>query len=478
MAAIRALEARSREFMREKAEKKRLEDEINRLQESVLHGGLPGDGKRGGGGGPGTPGGEGAGAVVDTPAFRNALQEHQERMRAQYEGRLAELERERESVEEEKAQVDRYKQLLLKQRDIMILLTQRLNERDEQIVALQDELDAYDAHQTALEEALDEKTAALFHLQRVTLEQQSSSPVKNPAVLEALGDWATGSGGGGGGSSASGGAGGAAMRARLDEAAADSGSLLFRPAGSEAAAAPASLSARDKVAELEGLLESTRADRDRVSRELDDTRAEKVSMEYLLREKLEKLVQTELEARLAAYRKAGGGDATAAGRVGGGSPDRRLQADLAARTEELASVRAENARADGEVRTLRTKLQQLSEQQLQQQQLVGSAAETDSLRERLAVHEKERRAIHTIMESKIKALVDAIALQAAAIAPPQAAPGAAAAQPANGRLMREVTALQRLVGAAIAALKNSENAASAPPVLVARPTPLQSNSNR
>jgi len=86
--------------------------------------------------------------------------------------------------------VDRYKQLLLKQRDIMIALTQRLNERDEQILALQDELDAYDKHQQDLEEKLDEKTAQLIHLQRVTIENTIASPVEERNKLSAaLGDW-------------------------------------------------------------------------------------------------------------------------------------------------------------------------------------------------------------------------------------------------------------------------------------------------
>ena len=85
--------------------------------------------------------------------------------------------------------MDRYKQLLLKQRDIMIALTQRLNERDEQIMALQDELDAYDRHQKELEEKLDEKTAELIHLQRVTMEHNANSPIKNEELNEALGNW-------------------------------------------------------------------------------------------------------------------------------------------------------------------------------------------------------------------------------------------------------------------------------------------------
>ena len=109
-----------------------------------------------------------------------------EQMKREYEGRLAEIERERETIEEEKAQVDRYKQLLLKQRDIMIALTQRLNERDEQIMALQDELDAYDRHQKELEEKLDEKTAQLIHLQRVAIEHDAGSPGE---LVTALGQW-------------------------------------------------------------------------------------------------------------------------------------------------------------------------------------------------------------------------------------------------------------------------------------------------
>ena len=503
MAAIRALEARSREFMREKAEKKRLEDEINRLQESVLQGGLV-DKLKGGGAGvgaaPGTPGGPaGNGAAVqDTPAFRNALKEHQERIRAEYEARLAELEKERESIEEEKAQVDRYKQLLLKQRDIMILLTQRLNERDEQIVALQDELDAYDRHQRELEEKLDEKTAALIHLQRVTMEHNAASPVKNSELVEALGDWA------GGGNTGS-----ATLRARLQEAAGPAGSggsvpasLLvttkqYRPhsisasptsstdgdalSSSSTASSPATggsllLSAEEKISELGRLVENLKGDRDRLVRDLEDTQAEKVSMEYLLREKLEKLVQSEIEARLAAYKKNGGGgdtaamaglasaSATSSAPASSAAAVRQLQSDLSARTEELATIKAENARADEEVKRLRRKLQQLSEQQQQQQGGSGSedAATVAQLRDKLAVHEKERRAIHTIMEHKIKALVDAIASAANASPPSGAAPPTpgGASGSSNSRLMREVQALQRLVNASIAALRNSETAPS------------------
>lgn len=162
MAAIRALEARSLEFIHEKEEKKKLEQRIAMLMSQVIRGEKPSrEGQD-----PDAP-----------PEVQNMMKDQQEKLRQEYEGKLLNLERERETIEEEKAQVDRYKQLLLKQRDIMIALTQRLVERDEQIMALQDELDAYDRHQKELEEKLDEKTALLIKLQRISMEaNESPSP--------------------------------------------------------------------------------------------------------------------------------------------------------------------------------------------------------------------------------------------------------------------------------------------------------------
>ena len=72
----------------------------------------------------------------------------------------------------------------------------------------------------------------------------------------------------------------------------------------------------------------------------------------------------------------------------------------------------------------------------QLEQLRGTEANSRSA---LEVHTKERRAIQTIMESKIKALVDTIA----AIA------GSAVSGPRASQLLREVTALQRFVTASI-----------------------------
>lgn len=176
MAAIKALEARSLEFMREKQEKKKLEERIATLMGQMIRGDRTQPAN----------GGVMVNGDMDTPEMQIMMKEQQDRLRREYEERLADLERERETIEEEKAQVDRYKQLLLKQRDIMIALTQRLVERDEQIMALQDELDAYDRHHRELEEKLDEKTAMLIKFQRISMEANSVSPVTNEEFKSAL----------------------------------------------------------------------------------------------------------------------------------------------------------------------------------------------------------------------------------------------------------------------------------------------------
>lgn len=184
MAAIRALEARSREFMVEKEEKKKLEQRIAMLMGQMIRG------ERYGGPSPGgNASGTGEGDDPTGAEMQVLMKEQQERLRKEYEVKLADLERERETIIEEKAQVDRYKQLLLKQRDIMIALTQRLVERDEQIMALQDELDVYDRHHKELEEKLDEKTAYLIKLQRLSMEVNASSPVKSDELTRTLESW-------------------------------------------------------------------------------------------------------------------------------------------------------------------------------------------------------------------------------------------------------------------------------------------------
>ncbi|TYZ57015.1 hypothetical protein PybrP1_003281 [[Pythium] brassicae (nom. inval.)] len=460
MAAIRALEERSREFMKEKEEKKKLEQRISMLTSQML---MSSQRKPGGGGGGGgaldADGNQLGGCDVEDPAVRDAIKEHQDRIRKEYECRLADLEKERECIEEEKAQVDRYKQLLLKQRDIMIALTQRLNERDEQITALQDELDAYDRHQKELEEKLDEKTAHLIHLQRVTMEHNVSSPGKtNAEVMKALGDWGSSSAAQSPGAAIAGGVGGGGLATPPTE-------LLithkqFRPHtrheivhnnNGPGGAHERLLSAEEKIQELKVLVDSHAAEHARLARELEEVKSEKVSVEFVLRERVEKLVQTELATRMKQQSHTAAGDNNVA-----------APASLA-QTEKLVQLAKH-------VKTLESE-----NQQLRHLVRVGASSSSSSTEQHDEEHNKqlqarcetlvkERKAVQTIMEHKIKALVTAIS--EASDATLQSAGGVEQLGEPAKRLTREVHALQRLVNASIIALRNAEGAGSgalAPP---------------
>lgn len=482
MAAIRALEERSREFMKEKEEKKKLEQRISMLTSQMLMSNQrkgSGNGSRASGSGPGglgLPGeldadGNQLGGLPDggaydaeDPIIRDAIKEHQDRIRKEYECRLADLEKERESIEEEKAQVDRYKQLLLKQRDIMIALTQRLNERDEQITALQDELDAYDRHQKELEEKLDEKTAHLIHLQRVTMEHNANSPGKtNAEVIKALGDWGAGGGGRNSGTLAvsdsgkMGGGGGSGLATEL---------LIthkqFRPHptdqivysnnnSSKPSSASSSintgghqlLSAEEKMQELKALVDNQANEHLRLAKELEEVKSEKVSIEFLLRERVDKLVQVELEARMKALAKAGDGPNNNNNSVDP-TMTRPASASLV-QDEQLA-------RMSKQLRALELENQQLSTLK------APSDEQTRQLHVRCETLVKERKAVQTIMEHKIKALVTAIS--EASDATLQSAGGVESLGEPAKWLTREVNALQRLVNASIIALRNAESAGS------------------
>lgn len=453
MAAIRALEERSREFMKEKEEKKKLEQRISMLTSQMLMSSqrkptTGADGNHVGGGGA---------FDAEDPAVRDAIKEHQDRIRKEYECRLADLEKERECIEEEKAQVDRYKQLLLKQRDIMIALTQRLNERDEQITALQDELDAYDRHQKELEEKLDEKTAHLIHLQRVTMEHNATSPGKpNAEVLKALGDW--GSSGAvrssaqalGSGLAGTGGAAAGLPTAELlithkqFHPHARNQVVYNNNSGSGGGGAHESLlSAEEKMQELKALVDSQAAEHARMARELEEVKSEKVSIEFVLRERVEKLVQTELAARLQQQGLASGGNYNDALSLAQGGK-------LAQLTKQLKTLETENQQLRQQVRTGGGSTDQQGGEQSRQ------------LQARCETLVKERKAVQTIMEHKIKALVTAIS--EASDATLQSAGGAEQLGEPAKWLTREVHALQRLVNASIIALRNAEGGSGAPPL--------------
>jgi kinesin family protein 3/17 len=154
-AMVKILETRSKEFVKEKEEKRKLEEKIKLMSSQMLLGGKK---------------------IEDTPQFRTALEAKQRAIHQEYKTKLQELEKERQQIEEDKAHVDRYKQLILKQRDIMIALTARLNERDETIIQLQEELDAYDRIHKEAEENLERKIARIQVLEGCLTEAGMQGP--------------------------------------------------------------------------------------------------------------------------------------------------------------------------------------------------------------------------------------------------------------------------------------------------------------
>jgi len=368
------------------------------------------------------------------------LEQEHSKITQEYEDRLHELDRERQTLDEDKAQVDRYKQLLVKQRDIMIALTLRLHERDDTICGLQEELDAYDQHQQLMEDGVDQKAALILSLQKIlsghtnkqvfggdeNLQSESCPPVYN---VTHDGD--------------------------------DLGALEI---------------------------------------EYKEVEAEKVSLEYLLQEKLEKMVQVEIEERVNLYRQR---------HVNGDLPDEqklddplgelleiqpefrgeldqmrmkykkdeeRYVALLRDKERQLAALEAEqstlhqrgtpNNGPGGPTRNLwnedmlsqalhtaeqsRARLKQEYEEELAdffrekrsgeskcRAERQGQLAEMMALKQQCATNEKERVALKTILEVKIKGLVDNTARSAMEKKNMQSAP----------LILREVQALQKLVNA-------------------------------
>jgi chromosome segregation ATPase len=198
--------------------------------------------------------------------------------------------------------------------------------------------------------------------------------------------------------------------------------------------APRMLTAAEKIAELEASLARVAGDCDAQAQELEEVRAEKVSLEYLLREKLEKMVAAEVRERMDKLR------------AGESARDR----ELAEARETITRLEAETTQLRATARTAAHPLEdyraRLSEsadriRALTQEVQVLRERESLALEARGALEEnevfaKERNAIKVILERKMKVLIDAIM-----------------ANPNVGG-MREVTTLHRLVNSTIAALEH------------------------
>eukprot|EP01039_Chlorochromonas_danica_P003770 gene3770-4120_t len=447
VAAIRALEARSLEFMKEKEEKKKLEERIATLMNQMIRGQLD-------------PKAAGYGAANNGPT-EVLMKEQQDRLRQEYEFKLADLERERESIEVEKAQVDRYKQLLLKQRDIMIALTQRLVERDEQITALQDELDAYDRHQKELEEKLDEKSALLIKLQRISMEVNATSPQKNDELTRILDNWA---------------------EEERNRAKKSSGPLEIQVDDGDDAFSPSMRSnshnnnkaAEEKIRQLSSLVENQKSQLAALEARLAESHATQSmnshnhshdghnNLKIPGRRVMEQVMHQEMERYLSMIPWP-----TEAARLQSRQDVKNLLDKVMDRLREGAS--SDSSSSDELVHNLRQENERLKQD-------LSRSAHADSnntLQMRCDTLVKEREAVQTILEHKIKVLVQSVAQTATAVVNTVAVNGS----PAGQALTKDVAALQRLVNASIAALRNAAaGAPPPPPPPLHEPSPQSSSS--
>ena len=413
MAAMRALEMRSKEFMQEKEEKKRLEQRIAMLMGQMIRGER---GEMAGAEGVNLNLGEGG---VAGPEVQVLIKEQQDKMRKEYEGKLADLERERETIVEEKAQVDRYKQLLLKQRDIMIALTQRLVERDEQIVSLQDELDAYDKHHKDLEEKLDEKTAKLIKFQRISMEVNANSPFKSEELTKAL-DAVEESDG------RRVVYGKATELSQDDEDSTNTDSMRFAKNASSADAH----SVVNKIGDI--VTKKWRECQQQIHNE--ETRSGGLANAATASRYMKHMVSTLLE------------DMREVAHFPASTP--RQDNPSSSSSSKLDALMAENKRLSSKLREATSSPRNSGSPKTDVSGLTD--AQTKRLQGRCEVLVKERQAVHTIMEQKIKVLVQSVA-QAVGVVLHNVQGGGST----GNALAKDVAALQRLVNASIAALRNA-----------------------
>lgn len=231
--ALTALEEREREFLQEKDTVRVLEGRIRKMSSQLLVGGQK---------------------IEDTPQFRQAWADRERRISAEYSSKLADLEKERLAIEEDKQQVDRYKQLMLKQRDIMIALTGRLNERDETIIGLQYEVDTLE--RKGDDGDVDARAEELQMLQ------------EKVGTLER------------------------ALAKRGEQADSPNRQYMTEDPNSDEV-----LTAEEKVEELNRIVDKQRQDLHRMSLEVEDLAADKVSMERLLRQNVSRYVAQEMEEK-------------------------------------------------------------------------------------------------------------------------------------------------------------------------------------
>ena len=218
----------------------------------------------------------GTGTDVD-PNFTDAIH----RVSAEYMARLDELDKERQLIEEDKAQVDRYKHILFQQRDIMIGLTARLNEKEESIQWLQEELDAYDQQQRLMEEALDQRTEAMLRASVCAKCKSVAASTAGPARQSTTSE----------------------LRREVVH---DEVKFMVEPGNASAEGADGAagyISCEEKVYELHGILKQLRQEASlqppNIGDRLQEAQEEKQLIQYLVKERLQNIVQGEVTEKVA-----------------------------------------------------------------------------------------------------------------------------------------------------------------------------------
>ena len=213
------------------------------------------------------------------------------------------------------------------------------------------------------------------------------------------------------------------------------------------------------------------AEQKKLAQELEEVQAEKVSVEYLLREKLEKLVQSEIEARLRSQKQQNSNNRSNdqnnnVNNNNSPAKSANMHARIQALSQQHASFRldmnAKYERQNEHIKRLESEnneLRQLSQSDNSPDSNLNNS-NIAAMSEQMKTYRKERKAIQTIMENKIKALTDNIAIATKAVIDDglrnSVVPTREPTPPAK-QLSREVQALQRLVNAAITALRNASD---------------------
>lgn len=167
----------------------------------------------------------------------------------------------------------------------------------------------------------------------------------------------------------------------------------------------------ERIAELERIVKEQKDRLKHSESAIEQAQAEKMTMQSLLQERLEKLVQSEIESRLE------NGEGETRG-------DKKKQVELKRKISQLETRLSD---LNSQHKTLRDEM----------------ARRLEEKDRAVYTHTKERDAIMKIMDSKIRVLVENAAI---------------AAEASQGqRLRKELSALKRLVNASVTALKNSGN---------------------